>query len=60
MNNPILELIVAMRGGIPDRCDFCDQPFTEANYPTPEEAGEWACIECVKKWDEAHRKDGAA
>jgi len=47
----ILDLIVEMRGEIPACCDFCGALFTEANYPTPEEAGEWACIECVKLWE---------
>jgi hypothetical protein len=47
----ILEVIVELRGGVPERCDFCSKPFTEQNYATPEEAGDWACIECVMRWD---------
>lgn len=44
--------IVMLRGGVnPTHCDFCGKAFTEENYATPEEAGEWACIECVKRWD---------
>ena len=41
MNTP-LEMIIALRGGLPDRCDFCRQPYTEERYPVPEEAGDWA------------------
>jgi hypothetical protein len=47
----MLEMIANLRGGIPDNCDFCGKPFTEENYPTPEECGEWACIGCVTRWD---------
>jgi hypothetical protein len=52
----MIDLIAELRGGIPERCDFCDKPFTEQNYATPEEAGEWACIECVKRWDSEIRE----
>jgi len=57
------ELIVGLRGGLPEKCDFCDQPFDydalastvvsvreAARYPVPEEAGEWTCSECVARW----------
>lgn len=47
----MLNLIAETRGGIPEKCDFCDAPFTKENYPTPEEGGEWACITCSNKWD---------
>jgi hypothetical protein len=50
----MLELIAELRGGIPDKCDFCDKLFTKANYPTPEECGEWACIECVERWEKEY------
>lgn len=50
----MLELIAELRGGIPSNCDFCGKLFTEANYPTPEEGGEWACIECVTRWESNH------
>lgn len=43
--------LMDLRGGIPDQCDFCRQPFTEARYPVPEEAGEWACRECEIRWE---------
>ncbi len=46
----VLQMIAELRGGIPEKCDFCGKPFTEKNYPTPEEAGNWACIECVRRW----------
>jgi hypothetical protein len=52
----ILEMIAELRGGIPERCDFCSKPFTEQNYPTPEEGGEWACIECVTRWDKQEKE----
>ncbi len=54
----MIELIVALRGGIPDQCDFCGQVFTEENYPTPEEAGQWACIQCVKRWEQDYETFG--
>jgi hypothetical protein len=47
----MLQLIANLRGGIPEQCDFCKQSFTEENYPTPEEGGEWACVECVTRWE---------
>jgi hypothetical protein len=50
----IVETIIAMRGGIPEKCDFCGRAFTDANYATPEEAGDWACIECVTRWDKEY------
>ena len=48
----MLEMITEMRGGVPESCDFCSSVFTEENYATPEEGGDWACIECVRKWEE--------
>ena len=49
-NQAAFEMIVYMRGGLPPKCDFCNQPFGEQRYPVPEEAGEWACSECVARW----------
>lgn len=46
-----LELIIELRGGLPECCDFCRQPYTEQRYPVPEEAGQWACIECWERWE---------
>lgn len=45
------ELIAALRGGVPERCDFCDRLYTAERYPVPEEAGLWACIECWNHWE---------
>jgi formylmethanofuran dehydrogenase subunit E len=47
-----IDVIAELRGGIPASCDFCSEPFTKENYATPEELGEWACIQCVNKWDD--------
>lgn len=43
------DLIIALRGGLPAQCDFCKQP-TEEEKLHPEEAGEWVCEECLKRW----------
>lgn len=62
-NEAVFNLIVELRGGIPERCDFCGEPYTEARRPTPDESGEWACTECWERWEreEAIRapKEGA-
>jgi hypothetical protein len=50
--NPI-DLIAELRGGYPEKCDFCGQGYTEDRYPVPEEAGEWACSECWERWEKA-------
>lgn len=47
----MLEMIAEMRGGIPDKCDFCEQPYTEERYPIPEEAQAWTCSECLARWE---------
>ena len=46
----ITDMIVELRGGIPENCDFCGKPFSEIRQPIPEEAGEWTCSECLKRW----------
>jgi len=51
-NRDAFDMLVWLRGGLPEACDFCGQAFTKQNYPTPEEAGEWACIECATRWHE--------
>ncbi len=51
MSNEIFKMIVALRGGIPERCDFCEQPYTDERFPVPEEAGDWACTECWDRWE---------
>lgn len=42
-------LIADLRGGVPDSCSFCGKA-TKPEDLHPEEAGEWACIECIKRW----------
>lgn len=44
------DLIFALRGGAPETCDFCGQPYTDDRRPEPEEAGQWACSECTARW----------
>jgi hypothetical protein len=46
----MLNMIAELRGGIPEKCDFCEQSFNEERYPIPEEAGEWTCSECWERW----------
>lgn len=60
MTGSTFDLIVALRGGVPERCDFCGQPYDAKRHPEPEEAGEWACTECVKRWHDDHLRDRAA
>lgn len=47
------ELIEAIRGGVPSKCDFCGSE-TEPHDLHPEEAGEWACITCIRRWEKEH------
>lgn len=47
-NDDVRNLIVDLRGGIPDKCSFCANP-TEPQNLHPEEAGEWICNECIKR-----------
>lgn len=44
-------LILNLRGGHPEKCDFCQQPYTAERKPSPEEGGEWACTECCGRWE---------
>lgn len=46
-----LLLLIGIRGGLPETCDFCGQPYGEGRYPVLEEAGEWACSECLRRWE---------
>jgi len=55
-NNLALRMLVESRGGIPEKCDFCERPFTEERYPTPEEGRAWACIECVNTWEKLEQR----
>lgn len=45
------DLVMSIRGGFPENCDFCQRPYEGSRYPVPEEAGAWACNECVARWD---------
>jgi hypothetical protein len=45
------DMIVRLRGGHPEKCDFFEQPYTETRCPIPEEAGEWTCSECWARWE---------
>ena len=49
-NQAALDMLIDLRGGLPNACDFCGQPFTHARVPVPEEAGAWACSECEARW----------
>jgi len=35
----ILDAIIEMRGGLPEKCDFCGEPYNEYLHPTPDEGG---------------------
>lgn len=48
------ELIVALRGGIPAKCDFCEQE-TAPEKLHPEEAGDWVCETCLRRWEKEER-----
>jgi ribosomal protein L37AE/L43A len=45
-----LDIILALRGGHPERCEFCGEPYDDKRRPEPEEAGAWACSVCVERW----------
>jgi hypothetical protein len=50
-NRAVFGFIADLRGGVPEKCDFCDQPYVEGHrWPIPEEAGEWTCNLCLEKW----------
>ena len=44
------ELLIALRGGVPLKCDFCGKE-TEPDKLEPEEAGAWVCWECYDRWE---------
>lgn len=50
-NADALAVIIALRGGVPSKCDFCGQERLEEQLH-PEEAGDWVCEECLKAWGE--------
>lgn len=47
----MIDVIAELRGGYPEKCDFCDKPYNKERHPVPEEAGEWACTECWERWE---------
>ena len=53
----MIAMIAELRGGIPEKCDFCDQSYTEKRYPIPEEAGEWTCSECWERWEKEEQNE---
>ena len=55
MSRAAWEMLVGMRGGIPEACDFCKQSFTPTRYPVPEEGRAWACSECDARWEKEER-----
>lgn len=55
MSDPVFDLIVHLRGGVPEKCDFCDQLYNETRRPIPEEAGLWACTVCWEKWEKGQK-----
>lgn len=44
------ELLEAVRGGVPAKCDFC-RKATKPDMLEPEEAGAWICHECLRRRD---------
>jgi formylmethanofuran dehydrogenase subunit E len=50
MGNEVREMIIALRGGVADKCDFCGEDTPEEDMH-PEEAGQWACITCITRWE---------
>lgn len=51
MSDPVLEMLVALRGGAPEKCDFCGHVFKNDDQIIPEEAGAWACRGCLDRWE---------
>jgi len=49
-----LDFLIDLRGGMPEKCDFCGGPIN--GDPIPEEAGDWACRQCFERWEEEDRK----
>jgi ribosomal protein L37AE/L43A len=56
MIDDVRQLIIDLRGGIPEKCDFCheDRP---ANEMHPEEAGMWVCIHCMNRWEKQDKEE---
>ena len=52
-------LIYQLRGGVPDKCDFCGEKYFHWELD-PEEGGLWVCHQCQQRWEEddaANKKD---
>ena len=48
-NEDVRELIEGIRGGVPGVCSFCQKEKLPHELE-PEEAGDWACRECLARW----------
>ena len=46
----VVSFLAEVRGGLPERCDFCNQPTNE-NDLIPEEGGDWVCRTCWDRWE---------
>lgn len=44
------EMIEAIRGGVPSKCDFCGREVS-SEMLEPEEGGEWVCWPCQFRWE---------
>lgn len=50
-------LLMSFRG-LPSQCDFCGKEKAPEELE-PEEAGDWVCWDCLKRWRaEESRDDG--
>lgn len=49
------DLVIGLRGGVPEKCSFCNEPTPE-NQLEPEEAGDWVCWSCQERWDAEDKK----
>jgi len=57
--NDVFNMIVELRGGVPERCDFCGERYTDSRRPTPDEGGEWACTVCWERWEKQDKEKKA-
>lgn len=53
------QFIADLRGGIPEKCSWCDQPMTPEEAE-PEEGGEWICRKCFDRDMELYGPHGTA
>lgn len=51
----VRQAIIDLRGGVPAKCDFCNKEVAQENLH-PEEAGMWACIDCINRWYREDKK----